>query len=281
MKSALIRLRENIDSLNSAERTVADYIIRDPQRASQQNVQEIATNSYASPSAVISMCKSIGFSGYSDFKKSLTVEIAIQDENMNLSREEIKKGDSINEIIQKVTYKNIQSLMDTQHLMDTGTLEECVKLINSAHNIIFLGLGASWLAARDAYEKFMRINKSCSINEDWHLQLLSARNSNRQDVGIVISYSGQTTEMIECMKALKENGTPTIAITRCVNSPISNLADHKLYTTANESLFRSAAMSSRISQLDIIDILYTAIANSDYENCLRHLKKTHIVKPQQ
>ena len=141
MKSALIRLRENIDSLNSAERTVADYIIRDPQRASQQNVQEIATNSYASPSAVIRMCKSIGFSGYSDFKKSLTVEIAIQDENMNLSREEIKKGDSINEIIQKVTYKNIQSLMDTQHLMDTGTLEECVKLINSAHNIIFLGLG--------------------------------------------------------------------------------------------------------------------------------------------
>ena len=102
MKSALIRLRENIDSLNSAERTVADYIIRDPQHASQQNVQEIAANSYASPSAVIRMCKSIGFSGYSDFKKSLTVEIAIQDENMNLSRVVLLAGGPLRFIIHKV-----------------------------------------------------------------------------------------------------------------------------------------------------------------------------------
>ena len=95
----------------------------------------------------------------------------------------------------------------------------------------------------------------------------------------MISYSGNTVEVIECMKAMQENHTPIIAITRCVNSPVSELADYKLYTTANESIFRSGAMSSRISQLNIIDILYTAFANSEYERCLEQLSKTHIKKP--
>ena len=81
------------------------------------------------------------------------------------------------------------------------------------------------------------------------------------------------------MKALKANKTPIIAITRCVNSPVSELANQKLYTTANESIFRSGAMSSRISQLNIIDILYTALANEQYEESLDQLSRTHIYKP--
>lgn len=37
-------------------------------------------------------------------------------------------------------------------------------------------------------------------------------------------------------------------------------------------------MSSRISQLNIIDILYTAFAVSDYEKNFTYLSKTRIVK---
>jgi DNA-binding MurR/RpiR family transcriptional regulator len=81
------------------------------------------------------------------------------------------------------------------------------------------------------------------------------------------------------MKALKENHTPIIAITRCVNTPVTELADLKLYTAANESIFRSGAMSSRISQLNIIDILYTALANDQYDHSLEQLSRTHIHKP--
>ena len=140
-------------------------------------------------------------------------------------------------------------------------------------------MGASLVAAKDAYLKFLRLNKLCIINEDWHSQLLQARNATADDVAIVISYSGATVEAIECMKALKENKTPIIAITRFVQSPVSDLADQKLYTAANESVFRSGAMSSRLSQLNIIDILYTALANDSYEQTLEQLSRTHIHKP--
>ena len=69
-----------------------------------------------------------------------------------------------------------------------------------------------------------------------------------------------------------------IAITRCIQSPVSDLADYKLYTAANESLFRRGAMSSRMSQLNVVDILFTALANADYDQSVDQLSRTHIVK---
>ena len=39
-------------------------------------------------------------------------------------------------------------------------------------------------------------------------------------------------------------------------------------------------MSSRISQLNVVDILYTAFANRDSQNSLTQLSKTHIRKKQ-
>ena len=141
-------------------------------------------------------------------------------------------------------------------------------------------MGASLVAAKDAYLKFLRLNKMCVINEDWHAQLVQARNATAEDVAIVISYSGATVEAIECMKALREKKCPIIAITRFVQSPVSELADYKLYTAANESLFRSGAMSSRMSQLNVVDILYTALANGEYEQSMEQLSRTHIRKPE-
>ena len=163
--------------------------------------------------------------------------------------------------------------------MDVETLHECVKIMNGARNVILVGMGASLVTLRDLYLKLLRISKPCTINEDWHSQLLSCKNSTAEDVAIVCSYSGNTTEVITCMNALKENLTPIIAITRCVDTPVSKLADHKLYTTENESLLRTAAMSSRISQLNIIDILYTALGTMNYDETIKVLHRTYIEKP--
>ena len=123
------------------------------------------------------------------------------------------------------------------------------------------------------------MNKLCVLNEDWHSQLLQARNAGAEDLAIVISYSGKTEEIITCMKALKENHVPTIAITRLANTPVAQLADEMLFTAARETLFRSGAMSSRISQLNIIDILYTYLGNLEYSRTLDQLSRTHIHKP--
>lgn len=278
MKSALLLLRESVGSLSDTERDIAQFLLADPEAAVDMSIHELAKRTFSSSSSVVRLCHHLGFEGFKEFRKALTYELAVREQSRVDEQKELKRSDRLEDIIEKITYKNIMSLEDTKNLIDVQTLQECLWLIRRARCVYLFGLGASLIAAKDLYLKLLRLNKLCVINDDWHSQLLQAKNALEKDLGIVISYSGNTYEVIECMKTLKENKTPIIAITRCVATPVSELADQKLYTTANESTFRSGAMSSRISQLNIIDVLYTALANSQYEDSLEQLSRTHIHK---
>lgn len=280
MQNALLRLREYRDSVSPAERSIADYLLEHPESAMECGIHELAERTFSSASTIIRLCRRIGFAGYKDFRRSVTYEVALRRYNTEEERKEITFSDSMEDIIDKITDKNIISLEDTRNLLDPRSLAECVDIICRSRNVLLFGLGASLLAAKDLYLKFLRLNKACAINEDWHAQLLMARNATSEDVSIVFSYSGETEEVIDCMRALKANHTPIIAITRFSASPVAELADHNIYIAANESIFRSGAMSSRLSQLNVVDILYTAFANRDYEASLAQLSRTHIYKDQ-
>ena len=281
MGSALLKLREQSRIFSNTEREIADHILENPQIVVDMSIHELAKHTFSSASSIVRLCNHTGYSGYKEFRKAVTYELAMREQNRRIEQEEIAHSDSLQDIIDKITYANIISLEETRELMDIHVLQACVDLIKNARRICLFGLGASLVAAQDAYLKFLRLNKLAIINMDWHSQILQAKNADHRDLGIVISYSGATTEMVECMKIMKENKTPIIAITRCVSSPVSELADQLLYTTANESVFRSGAMASRTSQLNIIDILYTALANDQYETSLEQLSRTHIRKPGQ
>lgn len=279
MSNALLSLRERSKSFSNTEKEIAQSILANPYLVVDMSVHELAKHTFSSASTIVRLCNHTGYSGYKEFRKAITYELAQREQTKRIEQKEIAQSDSLEDIIDKITYSNIISLEETKALLDVQVLRSCVAILRRARVIYLFGLGASLCAAKDAYLKFLRLNKLCIINEDWHAQLLQARNATPEDAAIIVSYSGSTVEILECIQELKQNGTPIIAITRCVQSPVSELADYKLYTAANESLFRSGAMSSRMSQLNVIDILYTALANEEYEQSLKQLSKTHIQKP--
>ncbi|OUQ39777.1 MurR/RpiR family transcriptional regulator [Faecalibacterium sp. An122] len=279
MKNALLRLREASPSLSAAEQQIARYITENPEEATLLTVRELAQRTFTSPSSVVRVCRSVGFDGYKELRHALVGELAALGDKGRHSEQEITAEDDIRDIVYKVTQKNIQSLTDSQKLLSPETVEQCAHLLDQCRSVLLFGLGSSLCVAHDTYLKFLRLNKPCLIVDDWHAQLISAQNATPQDVAIAFSYSGQTVEVITCMEALKKNGTPIIAITRYSPSRVAELADYNLYIAANESLFRNGAMSSRIAQLNVIDILYTAYARLHYEDTLRALTRTHIYKP--
>lgn len=279
MKSVLVLLQEVRRDGNGAAAQLAEYVCAHPRSACNMDVRTLAEKTYTSPSSVVRLCHRLGFEGYKEFRRCLLLEIASLGAQVGHEEKQLTAGDSIADIIDNVTEKNIQVLYDSRHILDARTVEQCVALLRRSRSILLFGVGASLCAAKDAYLKFLRLNKPCIVNEDWHSQLLQARNATREDVAIIFSYSGQTQEMVTCMKELKENGTPCIAITRFAPSQVAKLADYLLYIAANESLLRNGAMSSRLAQLNVVDILYTAFASAEYEASIRQLARTHIKKP--
>ncbi len=279
MKSVLVRLQEYTQHVSGAEKAVVTYLLKNPDAVSNFSIHTLAEETYTSASTIIRLCRKLGFEGYREFHKSLVYELALRKSTTDEKSKEIHREDSLEDIVDKVTYKNIVSLENTRKLLDLDVIHHCVNLLIDAKSICLFGIGSSLLVAKDAYLKFVRINKPCTISEDWHVQLLQAKNLTSEDVAIAISYSGMTSEVIKCVETAKQNGIPTIAITRFEENPLSKIADYNLSVAATEFIFRSGAMSSRIAQLNIIDILYTAYINKAYEDNLKQFEKTHIEKP--
>ena len=279
MKSALLRLREARDSLSATERSIADYLLSHPEEAMELSIHEMAERTFSSPSTMIRMCHRIGFDGYKEFRRAVTYEMAVRKQSEEEERKEIARSDSIEDIIEKITYKNIMSLEDTKNLLDADTLRRCVELLRKCRTVLLFGMGASLCAARDAYLKFLRLNKPCMVNDDWHNQRLMAKNMHPDDVAIVISYSGFTEEMIECARCARDRGARVIAITRIGNDAgLSRYADYVLGIASNEPLIRSGAMGSRMSQLIVVDALFAACVARDYERCSALIRRNYTVK---
>ncbi len=278
MSDALLRLRERSENFSATERAIAEYILANPQAVADLSIHELAKRTFSSASTIVRLCGHTGYSGYKEFRRAVTYELAKREQTRRDEQTKIYRSDSLEDIIDKITFANILSLEETRDLMDAQVLRVCVDLVKKAKVVFLFGMGASLCAAKDAYLKFLRLGKLCVINEDWHAQLVQSRNASAEDVAIAISYSGATDEVIACMKNLKKNGTPIIAITRYIQSPVSELADHCLYTAADEALFRSGAMSSRMAQLNVVDILFSALTNDSYEQAMDQFSRTYINK---
>ena len=278
MQSVILKFREYLPQASGTEKGVIQYLLAHPEEVAAMSIREFSARAFASASTITRLCHKIGFSQYRQFQKALMYENALRKETINAQNCEIQKDDSLELLVDKIIYKSILSLEDTKSLIDTAVLDQSVDLLLRAQKIAFFGDGASLLVGKDAYLKFLRINKPCLASEDLHSQLVQAKNMTGDDVGVVISYSGITSEMVECAQIMKSANVPVISITCFRESPLSKLADCNLYISATEFEFRTGKLSSRISQLAVIDMLYVAYVQRDYDACMGSLKRTFISK---
>ena len=117
MQNVLLRLREVQPSLSSTERQIAQFILDNPDETTTLTIRELARRSFSSPSSVVRICRVIGFQGYKELRHALTLELATLGENGSHREKDITPQDSLQEIVEKVTHQNIQSLLDTQRLL--------------------------------------------------------------------------------------------------------------------------------------------------------------------
>ena len=91
--------------------------------------------------------------------------------------------------------------------------------------------------------------------------LIQAERLGKADIAIGISHSGTTISTVEAIKLAKKNEATTVGISNYNKSPLEENSTFLLCTSFPENGVKSAALSSRIAQLCIIDALYLLVAN--------------------
>ena len=79
----------------------------------------------------------------------------------------------------------------------------------------------------------------------------------KEDVAVLFSYSGATKDTIHVAEVAKKAGAKIICVTRFVKSPLTSYADLVLLCGANEGPLQGGSTSAEISQLFLIDLMYS------------------------
>ncbi len=272
-----VRLREHHIEATQTEKVIIDYILSSLDSMPELTIYQLAEQTFASPASISRLCKKLGFKGYSDFQKAVIYEQASRNTYLEGRVIDFAKNSTIEEIMDGMISRNILGMEELKQLMSEESILKTVELIEASNNLSFFGMGASLIVAMDAQMKFIRGNKMAMVNQDWHSQLLVARNMKRGDLAFTISYSGETEEMVEVTRAAKSNGAKIITLTNQDNSTIANLADINLFIPSNELPLRSAATVSRLMQLNYIDVIFQTYLSRS-EDSIEILERTRINK---
>ena len=255
-------IRQNYESFTEREKRIADYLLNDNNDIIEMSAKEIGDATNTSAPTVVRFSKKLGFSSLNEMKIKLSISLS---NSKNKEEFEYLDRDLSTKSIISGVKQSIHTIIDeTVNLISECELDNAIDLLSKAKNIYVFSVGVSNLVGLDLYYKMSRINKRCIAHSDTHLQITSSALMEEGDVAVAISYSGDTKEVILCAENAKKNNIPLIVITKAsINNSLEEYSDVTLHVPFVEKSLREGAMTSRISQLAIIDMLFLGIARSN------------------
>lgn len=264
-------IRSHYPSLTPAEQRVADFILNNPEEVIYMSVTELAEKCDVGDGTVVRFAHDIGLSGYQELKLILSRDLS---NSFEYVLEDVSPEDSLEDIVRKITNRNLRAIADTTQLISIDSLNRAIGAIYKARRVEFYGVGASGFTALEAKYKFLRIGILCDALTDPHLQAMSASTLNSRDVAIGVSHSGATKDTVDSIKVAKNAGATTICITNFARSPITEFTDIVLLTASPEAPLASGAIRSIVSQLHVLDLLFTGVAMRLGEQALKYTEMT-------
>ena len=270
----LTKIKLAYNQFTKAEKKVADYILQNPKKVLFMSITDLAEDCSVGDTSVFRFCKTMDLKGYQEFKMMLSLSMHSGAENRRELDEDISLDDGFADLAKKVLNVNMNALTETYSLLDEKIFNSAIDLLHEAKRIYFFGVGASLLTALKAMNKFLRIEPKVYCVQDAHMQAIAASTMGPEDVAVLFSYSGATKDTIHVAKVARNAGAKLICLTRFIKSPLTSYADYTLLCGANEGPLQGGSTSAEISQLFLVDLMYTEYYRRYYESCRRNNEKT-------
>lgn len=233
-------------SLSKSEKKVADYILIEKEKLIYQTLTEVSKNVRVGEATIIRLVKKIGFKGFQDLKFSIAKEGNEEEHNYS-------------NYIDKSEARISKAIGNTKSLLDKNQLEDSIEILLGAKQIYFYGVGSSALAACEAKNRFLRLGIVGICATDPHFQVMYSSICTSDDVILVFSLTGNTKDIIEALEVGRKNNVKIISVTSYASSHVAELSDYVLLTAEKENPLDGGSIVGRVSQMYILDLLFTGI----------------------
>lgn len=235
------RIAERTPLLNKSDNEILSYCIRNNKAIAGMKVKEVADALYTSPASVIRFCKKLGFSGFSEFKAALKVEI--------FEGDKAKPAQSRPTDFLKDVHKTIQ-------LIQEETIDRVIEKIHDCRRVEVYAAGSSRTVAAELVKRLQIIGKPALCYDDSSLMNISAKQVTDQDLVIAISASGETSLVIAAANMAKSRGAALISATNLGSNTLSDVADENLYVQSTFFVKSDIAIRSRVQLLLVCEYIF-------------------------
>ena len=162
-----------------------------------------------------------------------------------------------------------ETIQDTEQLNHHDELQHAISLLEKTKKIDVYGVLDNILLAKHFQTLMMDIGKDVQVIDQVTGQKRSACLADETHCAIIISYSGQTEEMLEVAEIYHKRQIPFISITCMAENSLSRLADAHLYLSSREMLhIKIGDFASTTSLKYLFDVLYAGIFSKNYKKNL-------------
>lgn len=239
-------------SLTRSEKKICDYLFENQEEFVSRSIQDLSEAIEVGEATIIRFCRKVGFAGFQDLKLALEKD---REEDLQTGRSET--------YIDTVAHSLLQVVENTRSLVDAEVLERAVDILYRADHIVFLGVGSSGLAAKEAQASFLRLGVATSAYTDSHFQAMQACALTEKDAVVAISLTGSTSDTVFAAGAAKKAGSRLIVMTNYIRSPLAKLGDCVLLTGFKENLMEGGSLAAKVSQLCLLSMLRTGYYHRD------------------
>lgn len=208
------------DSFTKSELLIYNFIIKNPHTIIRGTIDATANLSNTSKSAIMRLCKKIGYDGFSEFKFELSRYIISMDKDYSEN-----KTDSITQITETYS-KHILALANH---VTREQLSKITHLFKKATRIKTVGYNRTGLSAQQLRLRLSKLGFDCEAIVDPVLMSAQEDILKANDLVIIFSITGEATHYQSFCSSLKDNHCDIVLFTMNPKCPLVDYATETVF----------------------------------------------------
>lgn len=252
-----LRLREILGSGRGSNPVIADFLLRNPVRATAWGIEELASQTGTSTATLSRFAKLLGFGGYAALRAGIadTLQNALPplfqpvDKLRDALQRNNARGGEANPIIAEGLQASLNNLQAAASLLNPALLTATAHKILAAETVYTLGFGISaHLAAILALDLQPFCRQAINVVEFGGTEVAAGRlmNIGPKDLLIAISFPRYANDAILLTRHARERCAHVIALTDSMASPLAGPAHDVLIAPAAHPVLSSSSIAAML-----------------------------------
>jgi DNA-binding MurR/RpiR family transcriptional regulator len=264
------RIASLADTLSPKQKLIARFILDDPYFTSFASASELGEKCNTTAATVVRFSQTLGYEGYTQLQDSLRSELPNYMTTTARMQKRMSATVPPTSNPQQVFYTDIKNIERTASNTSDSNLEATLNAIIKAKRIWVIGAGLSYAPTAFLAHSLKVMGFDAMVVQGGGLQSsVDVLCIKSEDLMIAIDLWRYVRMTVNAVSHAKRTGTPVIAITDSIVSPLAQMADIA-FEVATEGIVHSLSITALMSLLNVfIAMLADRVPQQVYESLKR------------